>query len=419
MFKGPIALSTIRTSFVLGLRLLIQAGTLLLVARMLGPEEFGFFAGVAALAVLMGTFSTFGTHLVLLSEVSKDKKRCDHILGYAVPTTLICGSFLFLGYLVLCLLLFQNIPLPLQVIVCIGLTESILLPLFLLLATEDLALGKTARSQLLIILPLGLRTLAAAVVLAMAPEQPLSVFAWWYLFTAMLALVFMKVYKADAWPKLRQWKLASKQELKHSAGYATLALTAAGPSELDKMLAVKLLPLGVSGLYVAASRVIGAATLPVTALLLAALPKLFRHGAESTVQTQRLNRWMLGSVFFYGVALAGILWFLAPLVQWMFGPAYAGIEQMLRWLCLAVPGLALRITITTSLMTLGKPWLRAGFEVLGMLSLAIVAVALSPRLEAIGMALALAASEWGMVVAGFLFVQKHKKLVVKRKNNGN
>ena len=96
---GPIAKSTIQTSFVLGLRLLIQAGTLLLVARMLGPNEFGIFAGVAALAVLIGTFSTFGTHLVLLGEMSKDPHQREHILSYAVPTTLIGGSLLFVLYL--------------------------------------------------------------------------------------------------------------------------------------------------------------------------------------------------------------------------------------------------------------------------------------------------------------------------------
>jgi len=52
-FKGPIARGTVRTSVVLGLRLVVQAGTLLIVARMLGPGAFGVFAGVAALAVLL------------------------------------------------------------------------------------------------------------------------------------------------------------------------------------------------------------------------------------------------------------------------------------------------------------------------------------------------------------------------------
>lgn len=81
MLKGPIARATIRTSFVLVLRLIVQSGTLLLVARMLGQELFGAFAGMATLAVLMGAFSTFGTHLVLLGEASKNKQLGVDILS--------------------------------------------------------------------------------------------------------------------------------------------------------------------------------------------------------------------------------------------------------------------------------------------------------------------------------------------------
>ncbi|CAD9195825.1 MATE family efflux transporter [Acinetobacter bohemicus] len=401
---GPIAKSTLSTSLVLGLRFFIQAGTLLLVARMLGPNQFAAFAGVAALAVLLGAFSTFGTHLVLLTEVSKDKTQRQQVLRYAVPTTLITGSLLFFVYIVVCILFFENVILPLSVIFCIGLTETILLPIFLLPAIEELALEKTARSQLLMIFPLALRILAVALVIFLAVKQPLVTFAWLYLISAVLALLCMKLYKPNAWLSLNQWQLANQQELKHSAGYATLALTAAGPSELDKMLAVKLLPLGMSGLYIAASRVIGAATLPVTALLLSALPRLFRGHTES--QSKRLNYWILGSVLIYGIVLAGILWLIAPWVEWLFGHKYLDMAEMLQWLCWVIPALALRISLANILMTMDKPWLRAGIEVLGILTLVIGAIIFYPLFGVVGMVLALALSEWGMVVAGCFSVFK-------------
>ena len=138
VINGPIARATIQTSFVLGLRLLVQAGTLLLVARMLGPVEFGAFAGIAALAVLLGTFSTFGTHLVLLGEMSKDPHQREHILSYAVPTTLTGGCLLFVLHLGICELIFADILLPLSILVCIGITEIILLPLYVLPTMESL-----------------------------------------------------------------------------------------------------------------------------------------------------------------------------------------------------------------------------------------------------------------------------------------
>lgn len=412
MLNGPIARATIRTSFVLGLRLIVQAGTLLLVARMLGPADYGAFAAIAALAVLMGTFATFGTHLVLLAEISKNPGQRQPVLAYAVPTTLISGSVLLLLYLAAGQFWLANASVPLQVMACIGLAETLLLPLYLLPATEELALEKTARSQLLVIFPLALRMAVAGIVMLLAPAQPLVLFAWLYLATALLALVCMKVYKHDAWLQPKQWKLPNRAQLKHSVGYATLSLTAAGPSELDKMLAVKLLPLGVSGLYAAASRVIGAATLPVTALLLSALPRLFRQAGEHSAQSQRLNRWIYLSVLIYGMALAGLLWFAAPAVQWLFGSQYQGMTDMLRWLCLAVPGLVLRLTVASILMTQDKPWLRAGFEVFGMATLAIAAFALYPQFGAKGMALALAASEWGMVLAGMVFIKMKSNEII-------
>ena len=406
--NGPIARSTIQTSFVLGLRLLVQAGTLLLVARMLGPEQFGAFAGIAALAVLLGTFSTFGTHLVLLREMSKDPSQREAVLSYAVPTTLVCGTFLFALYLTICELLFSNISLPISVLVCIGITETVLLPLFLLPAIEPLAVGKTARSLLITISPLALRMLAAAGVIVSALETPLLVFAWLYMATALLALVLMKWYKASVWLTVKQWRIASKEQLKHSAGYAALAMTAAGPSEVDKMLAVKLLPIGVSGIYVATSRVVGAATLPVIALLLSAMPRLFRDNEDETKQSKQLILLVFGAVFVYSVCLAVLLWLCAPILEWLFGAQYDGLADMLAWLCLAVPALALRYATGSIFITMNKPWLRAGFEVVGVITLVGAAGLLIPQIGKYGMPVALACSEWLMVIVGGVMIFKLK-----------
>jgi len=403
---GPIVKSTFQTSFVLGLRLLIQAGTLLLVARMLGPSQFAAFAGIAALAVLLGTFSTFGTHILMLVEVSKDRTQRENILSYAVPTTLIMGSLIFLIYIFLCLLLFENFTLPLQIIFCIGFTEIVLLPVYLLATTEELALEKTAISQLLMIFPLALRAFAVTVVMIIDTNFPLEFYSWLYLVSGLLALGCMKLYKPNSWLKFGQWRFAKKREIKNSSGYAILALTAAGPGELDKMLAVKILSVGAGGLYIAASRVIGAATLPVTALLLSLLPRLFRDGKISLQRSRQLNNLILSCVFVYSVTLAALIWSIAPWVEWLFGHKYQGMTEMLQWLCFSVPALSLRLSIVSMLMTMERPWLRVGVEILGMFVLIINAIIFYPIFGVIGMALALALAEWLMVLIGYLIVLK-------------
>jgi len=405
---GPITRSTIRTSVVLGIRLLVQAGTLLLVARLLGASDYGLFAGVAALAVLMGTFSTFGTHLVLLSEVSKCPAIYTQILSYAVPTTLIFGCGLFLLYILICSLLFYNLSLSLVVILCIGITEILLLPLFLLSTMEELALGKTAQSQLWIIFPLFLRTVAVTAVLLVDSSEPLMLFSWLYIGSAIIALYCRKFFKPNAWLKIKDWRLASRQELKNSAGYAALAVTAAGPSEIDKMLAVKLLPLGMSGIYIASARVMGAVALPIMALLLSALPKLFRTHDNSALSSSKLNVWILVTVFIYSVVISTVLWWIAPWIELLFGSNYHGMTDLLRYLCYVIPLLLLRISLANILMSMNRPWLRALIEALGMAFLVLSAVIFSSYFSVLGIIFALAVSEATMVILSLIIVFYNK-----------
>lgn len=403
--KGPIARGTIRTSFVLGLRLVVQAGTLLIVARMLGPDQFGAFAGIAALAVILGTLSTFGTHLVLLGEVSKEPARRETVLRYAVPTTLLAGSVLLAIYLATSILGFREAHFGWQILLAIGITEMWLQPLFGLPAAEHLALGRTARSQLLTTLPLALRLLAAIIVFLSDPTHPLAAYAYGYLAASVIALGIATTTMPGRWPSARNWRLPRYSELRESAGYAALSITAAGPSELDKTLAAKLLPLATAGLYSVGARIIGAATLPITAMMLSALPRLFREGHDQPKRTAHLLRWIFGAAFAYGVALGVLLWFIAPVFVWLFGSKYQGIEHMIHWLTLAVPGLALRRAIGNVLMALGKPWMRVGFEVAGLMVLLIGAGILTSKLGAIGMPIALACSEWTMTIIGVVCIQ--------------
>lgn len=404
--KGPIARGTIRTTFVLGLRLLVQAGTLLLVARMLGPHQFGAFAGVAALAVMLGTLSTLGTHLVLLGEVSKESTRRERILPYAVPSTLLCGGVLLAIYLVVCEFALSEAAMPLAVLLAIGATETLLQPLFSLPAAEHLALGHIARSQLLTTLPLALRLAAAAVVFLLSPADPLTAYGYGYFAASLIALAVASATMPAPWPVLKNWRLPNGVELRDAAGYAVMSISATSPAELDKTLATKLLPLAVSGLYAAGARVIGAATLPVIAMMLSALPRLFREGRDQLQRTARLLRWICAAAFGYSVALAVVLWFIAPVFVWLFGPKYQSIPHTVHWLTLAVPGMALRLAAGNVLMALGKPWMRVGFEVFGLIVLVVAAAMLAPRFDTAGMPLALACSEWAMAVLGWVLARQ-------------
>ena len=199
-------------------------------------------------------------------------------------------------------------------------------------------------------------------------------------------------------------RLPTVSELRHAGGYAAMSLTAEGPAELDKVLATQLLPLNVAGLYAAGARIIGALTLPVAALMLSAVPRLFHDGLDRRARSGHLLMWIFLSALTYSLMVAFLLWEAAPLLEQLFGLHYRNLASVLRWLTLAIPGMALRIAGGSALVALGKPWLRSAIEATGVAALIVVSVVLTRFLGGSGMALALSVGEWGMAIAGWLVI---------------
>lgn len=101
--KGPIALSTLRTSAGLAMCLVVQPA-LPLLTQLLGPSNFRAFAAEAALTVLHGVMSTFSTHLALLPDRSSYPSRRQHTLPPALGTTSLGGMALLALYLAIFLI---------------------------------------------------------------------------------------------------------------------------------------------------------------------------------------------------------------------------------------------------------------------------------------------------------------------------
>lgn len=400
--KNDIARNTLHTSAVLVLRLLIQAGSLLAVTRMLGPERFGEFAGVAALAVVLGALSSCGSHLVLLREMSRDPNRSHDVLPFALGTTLAGGTVLLLIFCASVAILLPTTHIAVSVLLCIGLAELWLQPLLVLTSIDRQAHGQIAASQLLLTLPLALRLIAAWFIWAGAFSQPLEIYAFAYFATAIISLLAGLRGVRRTWPPLARWRLPKREEWLDTSGFAVLNMTAMGPTELDKTLALRLLPLAAAGLYAASARVVGALVLPVMALMLATLPRLFRDGRNA--EGQKLLRGIFVSALLYGLLAALALRSGGFVLEWAFGARYEGMGNVLHWLALAVPGMALRIAAGNALMAGSHPWLRAGTEVLGLSALGAAAWLFATSHHDAGMPLALACSEWSMAIVGWLML---------------
>lgn len=402
MLKGPITLGTIRTSFVLGLRLIVQAGTLFLLAAVLGPEGFGLYAGLGAMAVLLGTLANFGTHLTLLRDVSRASPDVDATLRLALGTTAFCGSVLLLIYIVLSQVL---LPLPSDahwIVLCLGIAEVVLQPFLVVAAMERHGRGRVARSQVLLVQPLLLRLLVILLIVGLAPEHPLSWYALGHLCAATLPLGYV-VWSAapDTWCKPLRWRVARRSDWRGLAGYAVMNASANGVAELDKMLAARLLPFGAAGVYSAASRVVGSLVLPVMAMILAAMPRLFRDG---TAAGKTLHYWLFVIAAIYGLLAAAAMVLAAPWIESLLGGAYVGVSALIQLLAFAVPAVSLRAAATNILTTLERPWLRICLELIGWLVIIALALVFFRSHGSAGLALSIICAEWLLAVGSVVLV---------------
>ena len=139
-------------------------------------------------------------------------------------------------------------------------------------------------------------------------------------------------------------------------------------------------------------------------MTLAALPRLFRDSEANPKQNKRLLRWLFIAGSLYGLMITAVLWLAAPLFEQLFGSQYEGITDTLRWLSLAAPALGLRMAAGNTLMALGKPWLRTGFELFGILVLVIAAMLFTQLYGTIGMSVALISAEWSMASIGWTII---------------
>ncbi|HWL63545.1 MAG TPA: polysaccharide biosynthesis C-terminal domain-containing protein [Steroidobacteraceae bacterium] len=397
------ATSAARTSGALIVRLLVQAGNVLVLAGLLGPERLGSFVSLAALAILMGTLATLGTHLTAMRDLAVGLAKREMVLSVALGTTLFFGCILLLVFSVVSALWVEGSSHFLIAIACIGAAELIFQPLLAISVAEKMSLGNVASSQLLRMLPLPIQLLAAASLWLGGVANPFGTYAVCYLASSIIALVVSLKLLPAPWPPMHQWRLLERAHWKRNGGFALSALTASGPTELDKAVAARLMPIDLAGTYAIASRIAIALTIPVSSLMLSLLPALFRDFHNRWPRSAKLN-WIFVAGLAYGIFAATALWHLAPLLRGPFNHAFPDLPQGARLLALAIPGLCLRLTATNILLSMNRTWTRSGIESLGILLILGCSAALAPEWGIKGMCMSVVFAETAMALLGWSFI---------------
>src|ERR1700756_4089473 len=100
-----------------GLRLIIQAAYFVLIARSLGPDAYGAFVTVVAMAALLGPFSGLGTANLFIKNVRSGKRAASTCWGNGILLPVVSGSLLCcLGVGLSMLLQLKTVPLAVTMV---------------------------------------------------------------------------------------------------------------------------------------------------------------------------------------------------------------------------------------------------------------------------------------------------------------
>lgn len=388
---GTLARNTVLATAWQAVRLVLQFAYLVLVARVLGVEGYGVFAGTVALAASLSPLVGLGFGVILVKEVSRSPQRFPEFWAKALRAVAVSGPVMVGVMLALAPLL-----LPVDghwlVIVLIAAAELLAMPL---VATGSQAfqaherLGRTMFNHV----QLNLVRFCAVALLAVIGQRGFVPFAWAY-FGATVAAALLslgQVGRAFGRPDLTRGGLAGR--LREGFGFSLSVVGNTAHGELDKTLLLRLGNAAAAGNYSLANRVVAAATTPLIVYVLAAVPRLFREGEQGTRAAAVLARRLLPPILVYGIAVAAGLVLCAPILPSIFGQGFVEVLALVPWLA-PLPLLAGISQLGLNVLTAsGRQRTRVGVEALALAVNVALNVALIPQFGALGTALAALASQ--------------------------
>jgi O-antigen/teichoic acid export membrane protein len=405
LIPSPAVLRTsATTSAVLGARLITQAATLILMTRALGPAGYGAFASAAAIAVMLGILPGAGAGYVLLSRIERDDASPRDVWSYSWPIIGLAGVLLTPVFIVLARVAAGDARLSPALLALMAMSELLATPFIVTLSFVMQARGRVTLSQVIQWLPLALRIAAVAIALGFPATDRLAVYLVLQLAgslaCAWLAWRVARPLGNLAWRPRR----ARGDELRQGASYALMNLVALNPAELDKVITLRVLGAHDAGIYAATARIVGAMVTPVTALLLSVQTRLFGRSAEGMHDRHRMVVQVAVAALGWGLLSMGLLEAASPWLPWLFGADYVAVAQVMRWLALAAPLIALRISAGTILVSLGRPFHRIAFEIGGIAVLCVAMASLATRYGSTGAAAALIVAEATMGLIGWVMI---------------
>lgn len=379
---------------------LFTVASVVIAARWLGTEGFGVYGAAAALAVLLSVLASLGMLPLLVREIAQSQERAGPLLRTAHRLKLVSGFGMMACAWVASGAIFADQP------------EARSAALVLALGWVAHAFAENLAAYYQAVERMGRWTQASAlfgIVSAVVGVALLlttgSIAAYSCGFVAGWLAAFLWLW-AGIPPEVRNGASASVPMARLLQGLAPFAASFIGLtlySKIDVLLLDHLSGASEVGLYAAAYKAVDVFQALVIVVAGAVYPRLSRAALEGPGGGLAARRSL--EVLLLGAVPAGLALHLAagPIVDLLFGSAYAAGGVVLSRLALVLPLLALSLLGGYALGAAGRMASVAALYAVGFTVNVGLNLLWIPRLGAEGAALARLGSE-GVLVVGFLWV---------------
>lgn len=408
--RSSLVRNTLWMMLAQGLRLVLQAGYFVIVARVLGAEQYGAFIGATALVAIVSPFASLGAGNLIVKNVSRNRDLFSDYWGNALFMVFVSG-LLLIPLLLFIKPIFLPSKISLSLLLLVAVTDLIFLRILDLAGQSFQAVHWLSRTAQLNLLPYVTRTGAAIVMVNLVANPNALDWAIYSIVSTVIAalIAVVLVQRNLGYPKLALWRI--KPEITEGCYFAVGFSAQTVYNDLDKTMLARLSTLESTGIYAAAYRLIDVAFVPIRSILSAAYAKFFQQGESGIAGSLNLAKRLTPISGVYGL-MAGIgLYLLAPLVPYVLGDEYATAVEALRWLSPLLFLKALHYFAADTLTGAGFQGVRSGVQIMIAVFNVLINLWLIPLYSWKGAALSSLASDgllmltlWGIVA--FLYQQE-------------
>jgi O-antigen/teichoic acid export membrane protein len=328
---GTLARNTFFASGWQVVRIGLQVGYLILAARMLGADGYGWFAGTLAMAASLSPLVGIGFGLILVKQVARQPESLNVYWARNIAAVLISSPILMFVVTVLAVFLLPE-PKEWKIVGLLLLSELLFAPLLVVCTNVYQAHEKLGRSTFVHVILNLLRLLASIVLILVFEKIDVEIYGWGYFVATLGALLVVSVITIKEYG-LPVWYLHGMlSEYKEGLGFSVSLVVGSTQAELDKTLVLRMANAESAGIYSVASRVISASIIPLVSFMLAAVPRLFREGEKGVHAGAQLVRKLLAPAIMYGVIAGFAIYVSAPLIPLVLGSEFSDSVDLIRLL---------------------------------------------------------------------------------------